>query len=404
MKQAPMSFEEALTQTCASVLPVTDTEEVSLMQALGRVLAQAVVSPMDVPGWDNSAMDGYAVRVADVPTLDTVLPISQKILAGSAAAPLQAGTAARIFTGAPIPDGADAVMMQEHCVAEGAGVRLTQLPRLGENIRRQGEDIRAGVAILKAGERLSPQAIGLAASVGVSKLTVFRRLRVAIFFTGDELVEPGNPLLPGKLYNSNRYVLASALESIGCEVIDFGIVSDDLAATRQTLRDAATQADVILTTGGVSVGEADFVKAAVEAEGELKLWQVAIKPGKPLACGRIKSDGRRATFFGLPGNPVSAFVTYLVLVQPALCRAQGIRDFTLQTITMRADFAWPKPGPRREFLRVKQNEQGGLDLFPHQGSGVLSSTVWADGLVDNPEGQAIQPGDFVRYLPFSELS
>jgi molybdopterin molybdotransferase len=277
------------------------------------------------------------------------------------------------------------------------------VPPVGEWIRRTGEDIRRGQVVLPAGARLTPQALGLAASVGLAELPVRPRLRVACFFTGDELVMPGEPLPPGAIYNSNRFVLGALLRRLGCEVVDLGIVPDTLDATRAALRQAAASADLIVTSGGMSVGEEDHVKPALEAEGELRMWQIAIKPGKPLAWGRVRRPGGHAHFIGLPGNPVSSFVTFLLLVRPFVLRLQGAADSGPAVLSMRADFDWPKPDRRREFLRARTNAQGGLDLFPNQGSAVMTSTVWADGLVDTPPSQPIRRGDIVRFLPYAGL-
>jgi molybdopterin molybdotransferase len=308
-----------------------------------------------------------------------------------------------VFTGAMIPPGADAVVMQEQARLEGERVSFEAIPEPGEWIRRAGEDIRRGAVVLEAGTRLSPQALGLAASVGLASLPVKPRVRVACFFTGDELAMPGEPLKPGAIYNSNRFVLTALLSRLGCDVVDLGIVPDTLEATRAALRDAAAASDLIVTSGGMSVGEEDHVKPALQAEGSLKTWQVAIKPGKPLAWGEVRrAQGGTAQFIGLPGNPVSSFVTFLLFVRPFILRMQGVRETADRSLSMRADFDWPKPDRRREFLRARFNAQGGLDLFANQGSGVLTSTVWADGLIDNPSQQAIVRGDLVRFLPFSE--
>ncbi len=397
-----LEFDDALEKLLAAARPVAVVEEVDTAAAAGRTLARAQVSGIAVPPLDNSAMDGYAVRAADVPAPGTRLPVSQRIPAGSVGTPLEPGTAARIFTGAPVPPGADAVVMQELCEHADGAVAINHVPRLGENIRRAGEDIRAGTEILAAGTRLAPQDIGLAASVGLAKLPVFRRLRVAVFFTGDELSLPGEPLPPGGIYNSNRYSLHGLLGALGCEVRDLGIVPDNLEATRAALREAAAS-DVIITSGGVSVGEEDHVKAAVQAEGALDLWKIAIKPGKPLAFGKVSRGDTAAAFVGLPGNPVSTFITFLMLVRPFLLACQGANVTAPRGLTMRADFDWPKPDRRREFLRVRINDAGGLDLFPNQSSGVLTSCAWADGLADNPPGQAVKRGDAVRFIPFPEL-
>lgn len=320
-------------------------------------------------------------------------------MAGSVGKPLEPGTAARIFTGAPIPPGADAVVMQEHTAIEGEHVVLKKKPTPGEWVRLIGSDVRKGAEILPAGKRLLPQDTGLAASVGIKTLPVFRKVRLGLFFTGDELVMPGEPLAPGRIYNSNRFTLRGLGEVFGCEVKDYGIVPDTLEATRDALRRAAQECDVIVTSGGVSVGEADYVKPAVEAEGRLLMWRIAMKPGRPLAFGRVGA----AAFIGLPGNPVSSFVTFLIFVRPFLLRTQGMSQTAPKIIQARADFDWLEPDARREFLRVKWNGQGGLDLYPTQDSAVLTSTAWADGLVDNPAAHAIKEGDVVRFLPYSEL-
>jgi molybdopterin molybdotransferase len=400
MNKGLLSVDEALAQMLAGARPVPEVEEVPTLEATGRVLARAQRSTMNVPPMDNSAMDGYAVRVSDA---GRPLKIAQKIMAGSVGRPLAAGTAARIFTGAPIPQGADAVVMQEHASIAGDEVTLAGKPAPGEWIRRVGSDIRAGAEILAAGKRLHPQDTGLAASVGIGKLPVFRKVRLGLFFTGDELVMPGEPLAPGRIYNSNRFTLRGLAETYGCVLRDYGIVPDSLEATREVLRRAAGECDIVVTSGGVSVGEADYVKPAVEAEGRLLMWRIAMKPGRPLAFGAIAHPAKECAFIGLPGNPVSSFVTFLVFVRPFLLRTQGIASVGPKSVAARADFDWPEPDARREFLRVKWNAQGGLDLYPTQDSAVLTSTAWADGLVDNPAGQAIRKGETVRFLPYSEL-
>jgi molybdopterin molybdotransferase len=399
MNKGLLSVDEALERLLAGARPVSETESVITLSAAGRVLARAQRSSMDVPPMDNSAMDGYAVRLADLKGPEPRLKVAQKILAGAVGSPLAAGTAARIFTGAPIPPGADAVVMQEHCALEGDQIVLRRIPTPGEWVRRVGSDIRAGDTILPAGMRLRPQDTGLAASVGIASLPVHRRVRMGLFFTGDELVMPGDPLPPGRIYNSNRFTLNGLAHVFDCEVHDYGIVPDSLQATREVLRRAAQECDLIVTSGGVSVGEADFVKPAVEAEGELLMWRIAMKPGRPLAFGRVS----RASFIGLPGNPVSSFVTFLIFVRPFLLRMQGVADVDPHSIQVRADFDWPEPDARREFLRVKWNARGGLDLYPTQDSAVLTSTAWADGLVDNPADRAIRTGDLVKFMPYSEL-
>ncbi|RQP29036.1 molybdopterin molybdotransferase MoeA [Burkholderia ubonensis] len=404
--RAPMlSTAEALGALLDAATPLAGAESVATLDALGRVLATDVESTLDVPPMHTSAMDGYAVRVADLMHGDRRLPVSQRIPAGHPAAPLAAGTAARIFTGATVPPGADAVVMQEQTEADGDAVEILHTPKPGEWITAQGADIRRGAVILPAGTRLTPQALGLAASVGCAQLSVARRIKVAVFFTGDELTMPGEPLKPGAIYNSNRFTLRGLLERLGCHVTDYGIVPDSLAATRDTLREAARDHDVILTSGGVSVGDEDHVKPAVEAEGRLALWQIAMKPGKPLAFGAIRRGDSRpdAHFIGLPGNPVSSFVTFLLFVRPFLLRLSGVRDVAPRALSLRADFTQGKSDRRNEFLRARINSAGGLDLFPNQSSAVLTSTVWGDGLIDNPPYHAISAGETVRFLPFSEL-
>ncbi len=398
-----LSFDDALSRLLSQAAAVDECEIIPIMAAHGRVLAQALRSTIDVPRADNTQMDGYAVRAAEA-IAGARLPVSQRIPAGHVGGPLALGTAARIFTGGLIPPGADAVVMQEMAEAEGDAVMIREAPAPGQWIRRAGEDIREGAEILPAGERLRPQAVGLAASVGLAEVLVHRRIRVACFFTGDELATPGEPLAPGAIYNSNRYVLVGMLRALGCEVTDLGTVPDSLDATRAALRAAAAGNDLIVTSGGVSVGEEDHVRPALEAEGELTLWQIAVKPGKPLAYGRVR-DGtaRQAHFIGLPGNPVSSFVTFLLFVRPFVLRLQGVARVAPMALPMRADFDWPKPDRRREFLRARINPEGGLELFPNQGSAVLTSTAWADGLVDNPPGGQIRRGDTVRFLPLDSL-
>jgi molybdopterin molybdotransferase len=395
MSQGLLSVDDALARLLEGARPVPEVEDIPALEATGRVLARAQRSTMDVPPLDNSAMDGYAVSTKDA----SRLKVAQKIMAGSVGKPLEPGTAARIFTGAPIPPGADAVVMQEHTAAEGEHVLLKKKPIPGEWIRRVGSDVKKGAEILAAGRRLLPQDTGLAASVGIGTLPVYRKVRLGLFFTGDELVMPGEPLAPGRIYNSNRFTLRGLGEVFGCDVRDYGIVPDTLEATRAALKKAAAETDVIVTSGGVSVGEADYVKPAVEAEGKLLMWRIAMKPGRPLAFGTVG----KASFIGLPGNPVSSFVTFLIFVRPFLLRTQGMAQVEPRWIQARADFDWPEPDARREFLRVKWNAQGGLELYPTQDSAVLTSTAWADGLVDDPAGRAIRKGDMVRFLPYSEL-
>jgi molybdopterin molybdotransferase len=399
MNKGMLSVDEALEVLLAGAKPVAEVEDVPTLEASGRVLARALPSTMDVPPMDNSAMDGYALRAAEVPAPETRLRIAQRIQAGEVGKPLAPGSAARIFTGAPIPQGADAIVMQEFCAVEGDSVVVRKVPKPGEWVRRTGSDVRKGDTVVPAGKRLLPQDTGLAASVGIGAVPVHRRVRMGLFFTGDELVMPGEPLAPGRIYNSNRFTLNGMAHAFGCDVRDYGIVPDSLDATRAVLRKAASECDILVTSGGVSVGDADFVKPAVEAEGSLLMWKISMKPGRPLAFGRVGA----CAFIGLPGNPVSSFVTFLIFVRPFLLRTQGVSEVAPRAIDARADFDWIEPDPRREFLRAKWNANGGLDLYPTQDSAVLTSTAWADGLVDNPPNRSIRKGDRVRYLPFAEL-
>lgn len=395
-----LSVAEALAFMLDAVRPVTAVEHVDTLQANGRVLATAQTSTLNVPERDNTQMDGYAVRASDCASGAASLPVSQRIAAGHVDGPLLPGTAARIFTGALIPDGADAVVMQEQCTLVDGVVTVNHVPVAGEWIRRQGEDIRAGGTILAPGTRLRSQEMGLAASVGLAQLPVLRRLRVAVFFTGDELAMPGQPLAPGAVYNSNRFTLRGLLENLGCEITDLGIVPDSLEATRAVLRQAAQGNDLIITSGGVSVGEEDHIKPAVEAEGRLNMWQIAVKPGKPLAFGEVGE----AFFVGLPGNPVSSFVTFLLFVRPFILRLQGVAGSVApRSYRLAANFERLKADRRNEFLRARINGDGALELFGNQSSGVLTSTVWGDGLIDCPPGLSIARGDMLRFIPFNEL-
>ena len=422
------SLDDALTELLSHAQALQGTELVSTFDADRRVLAQDAVSSINVPGFDNSSMDGYAVRAADCTQAGAVLEVTQRIAAGHFGAKLSAGQAARIFTGAPLPEGADAVVMQEGCTDLGdSTVRVNTAPQLNQWIRRAGEDIRAGNTVLSKGELLAPTSLGLAASIGLQELTVYRRPRVALFSTGDELVMPGEvapeDMPRGAIYNSNRFFLRALLQRAGCEVTDLGIVPDKRAATVEALQTAARAHDLILTSGGVSVGEEDHIKPAVQQLGSLDLWSISMKPGKPFAYGHIKKSVRpelvepsvstsdMTHFIGLPGNPVASFVTFLLLVRPFLARLQGQSNSNsnsnstgaMHSIAARADFTLAIADKRREFLRARRNAQGGLDLYPNQSSGVLSSAVWADGLVDNPAGSTIAPGDKVRFVPFADL-
>jgi molybdopterin molybdotransferase len=398
-----LSLEEAIERLLAAAQTVEEIRSLPLTAAAGRVLAGDQFATVDSPPLDNSAMDGYAVCCADIAAAGVCLPVSQRIAAGQPGTPLQPGTAARIFTGAPVPAGADAVVMQELCLTNAEGVVINHLPKPLENIRRTGEDMALGARILPAGIRLRAQDIALAAAAGLAELPVYRRLRVGIFFTGDELVQPGEALPPGAIYNSNRYALRALLEGLGCEVRDLGTVPDNLAATRDALRRAAADNDLVVTSGGVSVGEEDHVKPALEAEGRLDMWKIAIKPGKPLAFGEIRRAGGKAWFIGLPGNPVSALVTFLIIVRPFVLRLQGVNQVRPQVFTLISDSDWLRPDSRVEFLRARVNAGGKVEIYPHQGAGVLTSMCWGDGLVMNRPALAINKGDSVAYLTFAEL-
>jgi molybdopterin molybdotransferase len=407
MNKPPMkSAAEALEHLLAQAKPMAEVEVVSTQDALGRILASDILSQVDVPPMNNTQMDGYAIRVADIQSAGQSFNVSQRIPAGHVGTELQSGTIARIFTGATIPPGADAVVMQEDCVINGERVTIQEVPKQGQWIRLQGEDLKAGNTALSKGTYLRAQELGVAASAGYHQLPVTKKIKVAAFFTGDELTLPGQPLKPGSIYNSNRDTLLACIRSLGCEATDLGIVPDTLEATRDALRRASKDHDLIITSGGVSVGEEDHIKPAVSAEGRLDMWQIAIKPGKPLAFGAVKKQGvdhSETWFMGLPGNPVSSFVTFLLFVRPFIAKLQGRTHANTPVIMMRADFDWSKPDRRNEFLRVRINAQGGLDLFPNQSSGVLTSASWADGLVDNPPLQSIKPGDMVKYMPFSGM-
>lgn len=393
--------DEAVAKIVNAGMPVGQTDAIAIENSLGRVLAENVKSDINVPGYDNSAMDGYAVRSTECNNAGITLKISQRIPAGHAGTELEEGTAARIFTGAPIPEGADAVVMQERCQQQGDNVTINTEVRAGENIRHAGEDIELGGVVLKAGTVIRPQEQGLIASVGRADVAVRRKLRVATFFTGDELVEPGNKLAQGQIYNSNRYTLNGLLQSAGCEINDFGIVPDTLEATVGVLKRAAAESDLVLTSGGVSVGEEDYVRIALEQLGELNMWRINMKPGKPVAFGKVD----KSLFMGLPGNPVSVFVTFLVLAQPLIRKMQGANNYLTEAFMIRSGFAW-NGIKRQEYLRVRIRHDGAgtyAELFPHQGSGVLSSVSWADGLVIIEPESPIHAGDMLKYIPFQGL-
>lgn len=397
-------MDTARAQILAAVEPITETEAVPLVAALGRVLAQSQVAPMAVPNVANSAMDGYALIAADTAGGGMIrLPIQQRIAAGDVPKPLARGAVARIFTGAALPPGADTVVMQESVRVDAGHVVLEGPVPRAQYVRLPGEDIALNQALLAAGTRLGPPHLGLAASVGLATLPVFQSLRVAVLVTGSELVAPGHVLPAGKIYDTNQYMLLAMLEQLRCRTRSFGIVPDDRPGTRAVLEAAAADYDLILSSGGVSVGEEDHVRAALESLGELRLWRIAMKPGKPLAFGRIGAT----PFLGLPGNPVSAFVTFCLFARPLILRLQGSAATDPVAMWLAADFEWRRPGPRREFLRarrvcdVKGDER--VAVYGNQSSGVLSSVAWADGLVCIPENQTVGRGDRVQFLPFTEL-
>lgn len=404
MQHPPLiDFDQARTRLLSFAVPTQATEQVPLLQARGRVLSEAVISPMAVPAFANSAMDGYAVYPQHSSTGPWVMTVTQRIAAGASGVALSPGQAARIFTGAPVPPGTFAVVPQEDVERDGDTITVRQPVAQDLFVRARGEDIAAGSQIIGDQQTLKPADLALAASVGVTHVTVYRRLRVAILLTGDELVEPGSPLGPGQIYNSNRYWLHALLTQIGCEVLDPGIVRDTAEQTRAALHEASAQADVVITCGGVSVGEEDHVRAAVESMGRIDLWQIAMKPGKPLAYGKARS----ADFIGLPGNPVSAFVTFVLMGLPFLQQRMGLPTQALQHQPMIAAFEWPRADKRREFIRVRQvrADDGSvcLERWPNQGSGVMSSVAWADGLVDIAPGRTITKGQTVPYLSLSHL-
>ena len=405
LDEAWSKLRTAVEQHVAGAHGARQTERIDSFEALGRVLAESVCSSVDVPPHDNSAMDGYAVRAADLGQSLTV-PQAQRIAAGQVGTALLAGQCARIFTGAPVPDGADAVVMQEHAAADAATgmVRFNEPVRAGQNIRRRGEDIAQGQVVLQAGLRLTAAGLGVAASVGAAELTVFKQARVGLLTTGNELVMPGQALPPGAIYNSNRHTLRGLVQGVGAQAVDLGIVPDSLPATRAALREAAEHNDLVISSGGVSVGEEDHLRKAVLAEGGLDFWALAIKPGKPFVFGWLtRTDGSRALYMGLPGNPVASYVTFLLLVRPVLAVLAG-EGWTLpRAMHLTADFTWPKADARREFPRARLTADGRVALYPNQSSGVLTSAVWADGLLDLLPGQTVQRGDTVAYLPLAEL-
>jgi molybdopterin molybdotransferase len=393
-----LSVEQAVAELLAHSRLLAKPEPTRLAGSLGRVLAQEVVAGIDVPPADNSAMDGYAFRHADWPADAGALTISQRIPAGIRPPSLGPGTAARIFTGAEVPAGADTVVMQEHCREQEDQLLIEQLPQPGANIRRQGQDIRAGQSVLAPGRRLDAQAMGLVASLGIAELETYRPLRIAVISNGSELVEPGHDVAPGQIYNSNRYMLAGLVRGWGFELCDFGIAPDDPSAIRDLLLSAAAETDVILSSGGVSVGEEDHIKDVVESLGGIGLWKVSIKPGKPFAFGRVGDT----PFIGLPGNPSSVLVTALIIARPFLLACQGHSETVMSAQRKQSLFA-ARGGPRQTYLRAK-SVGNGVECHPRQSSGVLMSAVWGDGLVVQSPGQDIAKGDWVDFIPYALLT
>jgi len=398
-----LPVEEAIAHLLQRVPAAPAVQQLRLEKALGRVLAQDIRSPVQLPAWDNSAMDGYALRAVDLPAEGGYLPVSGRIAAGDGALqPLPAGQAVRIFTGAPLPAGADTVVPQERCRSEGAGVWLPAVTR-GAHVRQQGEELRLGQPLLSAGIRLRPQELGLLASVGLAEVPVYRRLRVCLLSSGNELREPGTALAPGQIYNSNRYCLGALLRGLGCEVHDYGVMADELAASRDALSLAASEWDVLITSGGVSVGEEDHLKQAIRELGSLQLWRLAMQPGKPLAFGEVAGK----PWIGLPGNPSAALVTALVVARPFLLKAQGLAAVQPNALQLPADFDWLKPNNRRQYLRAglqrSADGQTRVVLHPQQSSAMLSAACWADGLALVECASTLHKGDPVQFLPFAEL-
>jgi molybdopterin molybdotransferase len=389
-----ISVSAAIDQLIATAKTTDARESLPVTQSLGRVLATDITATINVPPADNSAMDGYAFCYADALKNNFQLPLSQRIPAGVAPKALNPATVARIFTGAEIPAGADTVAMQENCVEEDGAVTIGNAVTDGSNIRRQGQDIQSGQTILSAGTKLRAQEMGLLSSIGIKVVEVYKPLKIAIFSTGDELVEPGEALQPGQIYNSNRATLIGLIQSLGMSPIDLGTVPDSLEATEVVLQKAAVEGDIILSAGGVSVGDEDYVKSAVVKQGSIDFWKVAIKPGKPLAFGQIDST----PFIGLPGNPASVFVTFMILARPFLLASQGLNRVLPQPLKAIAQFA--KPGEKRQvYLRAKLTEAG-VEIHPNQSSGVLSSACWGEVFVVQQSGQSIQVGDLVDVLPY----
>ena len=402
-----MSADDALAFLIDSAVVLSETEISTLDNSIGRILAKDIRSKINVPGFDNSAMDGYTIALDEnnLSEINQTFNVVDRIAAGSTGNELKKGNAARIFTGAPIPPGANTVIMQEECQLseDGSKITITRAIKLNENIRPTGNDILQKDVILSAGKKIEPEDISLAASVGIGELEVFKKLKVGVFFTGDELVEPGNSLTPGKIYNSNRYALVALLNKAGCDVINLGNIKDNFDSTCDALENLSRECDLIMTTGGVSVGEEDHVKPAVEKLGSINLWKIKMKPGKPLAYGQVKN----IPFIGLPGNPVSSFVTYCIFALPFIKKMQGNSHFETKVIKVKSNFDCKRAKPRREYARVRIDYSSEIPLaklYPKQGSDVMSSVVWADGFIEIPENTTFDSGTILNYYPLSELT
>lgn len=395
--------DEAIAALMDFVPPAPPTVCVDLEEALGRILAEDIHSPIDLPLWDNSAMDGYALRSADMGPTGARLKIAGCIAAGDAAqVELQPGQAMRIFTGAPLPPGADSVIAQEDCEVDGDWLQMPVVEH-GSHVRCRGEELCVGDALLSAGKKLRAQDLGLMASVGLDRVSVYRPLRVCLLSSGDELREPGESLAPGQIYNANRFSVGALLRGWGVEVHDYGVLADTLAASRDALSLAASEWDVLITSGGVSVGDRDYLKQAIRELGELHLWKLKMQPGKPLAFGSIAGK----PWIGLPGNPAAALVTALVVARPFLWRAQGRSVVDTLPVTLPAGFDWPTANSRRQYLRARL-ELGGdgvvrICLHPQQGSAMLRAASWADGLAVVEAGRTLHAGEPLPFLSFSEL-
>ncbi|WP_341957999.1 gephyrin-like molybdotransferase Glp [Pseudomonas sp. RC10] len=395
--------DQAIRHLLQQAPPPPAQQTIPLAQALGRVLAADVRAPRDLPAWDNSAMDGFALRAADVPAAGGSLILAGRIAAGQGATPpLLAGQAVRIFTGAPLPAGADAVVPQELCRVDGDRVWLPATRR-GDHVRKAGEEVREGDRLLERGTRLRAQELGLLAAAGMASVEVYRPLRVCLLSSGDELRAPGETLMPGQIYNANRHCLSALLQGWGVEVQDYGVMADDLAASRHALSLAVSECDLLLTSGGVSVGEEDHLKHAIASVGRVDLWRLAIQPGKPLAFGDVAGK----PWIGVPGNPAAALITALVVVRPFLLRAQGARDVIPRPVALPAGFEWLQPNRRRQYLRARLvSQEGGqprVELHPQQGSAMLAPACWADGLAIVERDRQVHQHDNIGFLSFADL-